>query len=128
MWKWSESESHSLVSDSLQPLQARILEWVAFPFFRESSQLRNPPGVSHCRWILYQPSYQGSPRILEWVAYPFSGRSSHPRNPIRVSCITGGIFTNRAIREAPEISLTKEKKEESLAHWSAWGHEKLDTI
>ena len=37
----SESESHSVMSDSLQPcgiLQARILEWVAFPFSRGSSQ------------------------------------------------------------------------------------------
>ena len=41
----SKSESHSLVSDSLQPhgltvhgiLQARILEWVGFPFSRGSS-------------------------------------------------------------------------------------------
>ena len=39
MYLW-ESESHSVVSDSLRPmdciihgiLQARILEWVAFPF------------------------------------------------------------------------------------------------
>ena len=38
----SESESHSVASDSLQPmdytvhgiLQTRILEWVAFPFSR----------------------------------------------------------------------------------------------
>ena len=27
-------------------------------------------GLLHCRWILYQLSYQGSQ--LEWVAYPFS--------------------------------------------------------
>ena len=81
-------------------LQARILEWVAFPFSKGSSQLRNRIQVSciaggfftepsgkpqntgvgslsllqwifltqelnwgllHCRWILYQLSYQGSP-------------------------------------------------------------------
>ena len=81
-------------------LQARILEWVAFPFSRGSSQPRNRTQVSHiaggsfpaelprkpkstgvgslsvlqrifptqelnqgllhCRWILYQLSYQGS--------------------------------------------------------------------
>ena len=29
-------------------------------------------GLSHCRWILYHLSHQGSPRIWEWVAYPFS--------------------------------------------------------
>jgi len=86
----------------LQPhglLQARILEWVAVPFSRGSSEMESrspalqmdslssePPGKSkntgmgspsllqqifltqglnqgllHCRWILYQLSYQGSP-------------------------------------------------------------------
>ena len=48
----------------------------------------------HCRWILYQLSYQGSPRILEWVAYPFSSRSSQPRNQTGVSCIAGGFSIN----------------------------------
>ena len=82
-------------------LQARILEWIAFPFSRGSSQPRMEPrspefqadslptepqekskntgvgvlsllqltfpaqesnwGLLHCRWILYQLSYQGSP-------------------------------------------------------------------
>ena len=59
------------------------------------------PGLPYCRWILYQLGHQGSPRILEWVAYPFSSASSWPRNQIRVSCIAGGFFTNRAIWEAP---------------------------
>ena len=52
--KLYESESHSVLSDSLQPhgiyspwnLQARILEWVAFPFSRESSQTRDQTRVS----------------------------------------------------------------------------------
>ena len=52
-------------------LQARILEWVAFPFSRGSN-----PGLLHCGQILYQLSHKGSPRILEWVAYPFSRGSS----------------------------------------------------
>jgi len=34
------------------------------------------PGLPHCRQILYQLNYKGSPRILEWVAYTFSSRSS----------------------------------------------------
>ena len=82
-------------------LQARILEWVAVPFSRESSQPRSPalqvgswpaepPGKSnntgvgnlsllqqifptqesnwgllHCKQILYQLNYQGSPKIWE---------------------------------------------------------------
>ena len=52
-------------------LQARILEWVAFPFSRGLSNTGIEP-----RQILYQLSHKGSPRILEWVAYPFSSGSS----------------------------------------------------
>ena len=83
--KIHESESRSVVSKSLQPygctvhgiLQARKLQWVAFPFSRGSSKPRDPTQFSqHCRWILYQLSHKGSPRILEWVAYPFSSVSS----------------------------------------------------
>ena len=50
-------------------LQARILEWVAFPFSRgifltqESNQ-----DLLHCRWILYQLSQQGSPKTLKKAA------------------------------------------------------------
>ena len=64
-----ESESCSVVSNSLWPhglvhriLQARILEWVAFPVSRESSQPRDRTQVSHiaCRFF-YQLSHQGNP-------------------------------------------------------------------
>ena len=80
-------------------LQARILEWLAFPFSRGSSQPRSNPGLLHCRPILYQLSHKGSPRILEWVAYPFSSRSSRPKNWAEVSWIAGRFFTNWTIRE-----------------------------
>ena len=43
-------------------LQARILEWVAFPLSRGSSQSRGSnPGLPQCRRILYQLSHKGSP-------------------------------------------------------------------
>ena len=47
-----ESESCSVVSDPIDDtvhriLQATILEWVAFPFSRGSSQLRDWTQVSH---------------------------------------------------------------------------------
>ena len=58
-------------------------------------------GLLHCRQILYQLSHKGSPRILKWVAYPFSRRSSPPRNGASVCRISGGFFTNWAIKEAP---------------------------
>ena len=40
-------------------LQARILEWVAYPFSSRSSRPRNQTESPHCRRILYQLSYQG---------------------------------------------------------------------
>ena len=76
--KESESESCSVVSDSLQlhglcpwnsPGQntgvgsLSLLQGI-FP-----TQGSNT-GLQHCRWILYQLSHKGSPRILEWVTYP----------------------------------------------------------
>ena len=63
------------------------------------------PALLHCGWSLYQLSHQGGPRILEWVAYPFSSRSSQTRNQIGVSCIAGGFFTNRAIKEAHMLTV-----------------------
>ena len=103
-----ESESHSIVSNSLWPHglyslwnspgqntgagSLSLLQWI-FP-----TQGSNP-GLPHCRQILYQLSHKGSPRILEWVAYPFSSGSSLLRNWTRVYCIAGGFFTNWAIRE-----------------------------
>ena len=82
-------------------LQARILEWVALPFAKGSSQPRDQTQVSRIAGqILYQLSHQGSPRILEWVAYPFSSGSSLPRNWTRISCIAGRFFTSWATSEA----------------------------
>ena len=45
-------------------LQGRILKWVAFPL---SSRFPNPGielGLLHCRWILYQLSYQGNLKVI----------------------------------------------------------------
>ena len=98
-----ESESHSVMSDSLQPhglyspwnslgqnTRMGSLSLLQGIFLTQGSN----PGLPHSRWILYQLSQQGSPRILEWVAYPFSSRSSGPRNQSGVSCIEGRFFTN----------------------------------
>jgi len=42
-------------------LQARILQWVAMPSSRGSSQTHGSnPGLLHCRWILYCLSHHGS--------------------------------------------------------------------
>ena len=41
-------------------------------------------------------------RIPEWVTFPFSRGSSQPRDWTQVSCITSGVFTSWATREAQE--------------------------
>ena len=79
---------------------ARILEWVAVPSSRWSSQPRDQtPGLPHCGCILFQLSHKGSPRILKWVTYPFSSGSSQPKNRTRVCCIASGFCNNWAMRK-----------------------------
>ena len=104
-----ESESHSVVSDSLRPhglyspwnspgqntgVGSRSLLQGIFPTQGSNSDL------PHCRRILYQLNHQENPRILEWAAQPISRASSRPRNWTRVSWIAGRFFTNWATREA----------------------------
>ena len=50
---WATQSVHGI-------LQASILEWVAVPFSRGSSQPGSNPGLPHCRRILYQLNYQGN--------------------------------------------------------------------
>ena len=50
-------------------LQARIPEWVAFPFSRGSSQPRDRTQVSHIAGILYQLSHKGSPQLIKETCY-----------------------------------------------------------
>ena len=70
----------NVVSDSLWPhdgnLQARILEWVAFPFCRGSSQPRDWTQVSWIVGIFFIPAEpQGKPKntgvgrlsLLQWI-------------------------------------------------------------
>ena len=95
-----------MVSDSLQPLtvhrllQARILEWVAFPFSRRSSQSRDQPGLLHSRQILYQLSHQGSPCDISSVQFcclvTSDSLQPHGLQHIRPPCPpqTPGVYSN----------------------------------
>ena len=105
--RYTESESLSVLSDSLW-LHGLYSPWNSpgqntgvgsLSLLQEifPTQESNP-GLPHCRQILYQLSYKGSPRILEWITYPFSRGFSWPRNQTRVSCIAGRYFTNCTIR------------------------------
>ncbi|CAI9158043.1 unnamed protein product [Rangifer tarandus platyrhynchus] len=63
-------------------LQARILEWVAFPFSRGSSQPRDRTQVSRIAGGLYQLSQQGSPGGLPgWTPKPFQRSILKEINP-----------------------------------------------
>ena len=107
----SESEICSVMSNSLWP-HGVCSPWNSLGQNPRVGSLFLPQGIfptqgsnpslPHCRRILYQLSHKGSPRILEWVDYPFSSGSSWPRSQTGVSCITGGFFTNWAIRDAPD--------------------------
>ena len=47
-------------------LQARILEWVAFSLLQPTVPTQESnQGLLHCRWILYQLSYQGNSKESE---------------------------------------------------------------
>ena len=48
---------------SMGILQARILEWVACLFLRIFTTQGLNQSLLHCRWILCQLSYQGSPGL-----------------------------------------------------------------
>ena len=115
MWKWKLLKScpdslwtHELYSPWNSPGQntgVGSLSLLQEIFPTQGSK----PGLLHCRQILYQLSLKGSPRILEWVAVPFSREGffdSWTRNRTGVCCIAGGLFTNWAVREAPEHKLT----------------------
>ena len=96
-----ESESHSVMSDSLRPHGLYSL-WNSLDqntgvgslfLLQGSSQPREWTQVSrNTGEFLYLLSHKRSPRILEWVAYPFSSGPSWPRNQIGVSCIAGRFF------------------------------------
>ena len=81
------------------------------------AQGRNP-GFPHCRRILYQLSYKGSPRILEWVAYPFSGGSSQPRNWMQGSLALQVDFLPTELRPSYTLESVKEVTQIYYSHSS----------
>ena len=104
--------------------------WIAFPFFRGSSQPRDLNlGLPHWGQILYQLNHKGSPRILERVTYPFSRGSSWPRNQTRVSCIAGPkrvrqiVIVNIHVRDMLQTGsweAWKPKQKEDVDKYISW--------
>ena len=76
--------------------QARILEWVAVPFSRGifTTQGLNP-GLLHCRRILYQLSYEGSPyQIIETF------KLAHAKKKAKLNRIGGSDSNQLCPKEA----------------------------
>ena len=121
--KVKESESHSVLLTLCDPmdysvhgiLQARRLEWVAFPFSRRTFPTQGlNQGLPHCRQILYQLSHQGSPRILEWVAYPFSSNLPNPG----IKLMSPALQADSLPTELPGKTLTnKVIPKEAIGGW-----------
>ena len=117
----SSSESHSVVSNSLQ-LHGLYSPWNSPGQNTEVGSLSllqrifptlgSNLGLLHGRQILLPAEPQGKTKNTRVgsLAYPFSSGSSWPRNRTRVSCIAGGFFTNWAIREALSMEYKTLKK------------------
>ena len=97
-WKKSydqpESESHSVVSDSLRPHQARMLEWVAFPFSRGSSNTGIEPRSPALQVNSLPAEPPGKPKNTGVGSLSLLQGTFRPRDQTRVSCIAGRYFTN----------------------------------
>ena len=91
-------------------LQARILEWAAFPFLQGIFLIQGSnPGFPHCRRILYQLSYQGIPiYIREYICICMLLLSRFSR--VRL-CATPQTAAHQA---PPSLGFSRQE------HWSGW--------
>ena len=98
-WTWKSLTHVLLFSTPWTPfhtvhgiLQARILEWVAIPFSRGSSQPRDWTQVS-CLAGRFFTSWATREAQGYWRGWPIPSWTG-------VSCIAGGFFTDWVVREA----------------------------
>ena len=74
----------------------RILEWIAYPFSRGSSQELTQElnqGLLYCRLILHQLSYRESPSIQEMQVQSLGPRAPEEGNgnPLQYSCLENSM-------------------------------------
>ena len=85
-------------------LQARILEWVAVPFSRGSSQPRDRNQVSCiASGFFISWATKEAQEYLSGEHIPSPGDLPDLGNWTRVSCIAGRFLTNWAVREAQDF-------------------------
>ena len=108
------------MSDSLWPyghtihgvLQARILEWVAFPFSRGPSQCRDRTQVSHTEGGSLPAEPQGKPKYIYRNMYLYTFTD---------------IYWSRKWQPTPVFWCGEFHGQRSLAGYSTWRHKELDT-
>ena len=106
-------------------LQARILEWVAFPFSRGTFPTQGSnPGLPHCKQILYCQSHQGNPmtnRVARNPSIPLPPPThTHPTPPhTKLQQLAHGwtIFPSQP-DQSLEILLNTEEVDTN--HWNCW--------
>ena len=97
-------------------LQARILEWVAFPFSRVSFQPVMEPRSPTLPADSLPAEPQEKPKNTGVGSLSLLQQIFPTQEWTRVSCIASGSFTNWAIREAPPLSIIKIKN----TYWKHW--------
>ena len=113
----SESESHSVMSNSLWP---HVLQparpFCPWKFPGQNTEVDNGsllqgifptqelnPGLLHCRRILYHLSHQGSPRILEWVALTKTSISIIKNSEFIHDCTIGKPYAVQVTQSCPTL-------------------------
>ena len=116
-------------------LQARILEWVAMPSSRGSSQPRGSnPGLLHCRQILYCLSHQESPCLNTRSLY-FLRASPGGSDGKESACDAGDLGSIPGSEDPLEKGMATHSSilpgefhgQRSVAGYSPWGREEMDT-
>ena len=114
-------------------LQARILEWAAFPISRRSSQPRDRKQVSHIAGIFFTSWATGKPKkprvgslcLLQWIfQIQESNRGLlHCRQILYQLSYEG---SPRAWQPNPVFLPGESHGQRSLAGYSPWGHKESD--
>ena len=99
---WTDYTVHGIV-------RARILEWVAFPFSRGSSQPRDRTQVSLIAGGFLTSWATGKPKNTGVGSLSLLQQIFPHRNWTGFSCIAGGFVTKWAIRKAPWWSGVRSK-------------------
>ena len=122
-WKWKSFSRVQLCNPMDYTvhgiLQARILEWVDFPFSRGSSQPRDRNCLLHYRQILYQLSHRESPFSLYYqFLFLVSGASGNMIAP----CNVYGILDSKQKGDFTRHHMECQENAKQTYKWSK-GHQ-----